>query len=110
MRGNLTLGVVKWNVQCSCLLSFVVQPLWVDYFVLLKGVVACEVPSPWDWTSPGIMRRDPRGNMKGVFTTQVLVDMLVYGTIMGTCALSMLIHHCLLYTVLAIIEAPALGY
>lgn len=34
-----------------------------------------------------IMRRDPHDNKKGVFTTQILVDMLVYGTIMGACSL-----------------------
>lgn len=34
-----------------------------------------------------IMRREPHDNKKGVFTTQILVDMLVYGTIMGVCSL-----------------------
>ena len=34
-----------------------------------------------------IMRKDPHDNKAGVFTTQILVDMLVYGTIMGVCSL-----------------------
>ncbi|KAF8467631.1 P-type ATPase-like protein [Kalaharituber pfeilii] len=34
-----------------------------------------------------IMRRDPHDTKEGVFTTQILVDMLVYGTIMGACSL-----------------------
>lgn len=37
--------------------------------------------------SPDIMRRAPHDSKKGVFTTQILVDMLVYGTIMGACSL-----------------------
>ncbi|PQE05204.1 calcium-transporting ATPase 3 protein [Rutstroemia sp. NJR-2017a BBW] len=34
-----------------------------------------------------IMRRPPHDNKKGVFTTQILVDMVVYGILMGTCTL-----------------------
>ena len=34
-----------------------------------------------------IMRRPPHDNKRGVFTNQVIVDMLVYGTIMGACTL-----------------------
>ncbi|KAF3932621.1 hypothetical protein ABW19_dt0200362 [Dactylella cylindrospora] len=32
-----------------------------------------------------IMRRPPHNNKKGVFTWEIIVDMLVYGTIMGAC-------------------------
>ncbi|KAI5809046.1 potassium/sodium efflux P-type ATPase [Peziza echinospora] len=35
-----------------------------------------------------IMRREPHDNKKGVFTTQILVDMIVYGFLMGTLTLS----------------------
>ena len=34
-----------------------------------------------------IMRRPPHDHKKGVFTTQILVDMVVYGVIMGACTL-----------------------
>jgi len=34
-----------------------------------------------------IMRRPPHDNKRGVFTTQILVDMVVYGILMGTCTL-----------------------
>ncbi|KAL8850311.1 MAG: hypothetical protein Q9221_004726 [Calogaya cf. arnoldii] len=34
-----------------------------------------------------IMRRPPQKSKHGVFTAQVIVDMIVYGTIMGTCTL-----------------------
>jgi len=34
--------------------------------------------------SSEIMRRRPHDNKKGVFTTQILMDMLVYGILMGT--------------------------
>lgn len=34
-----------------------------------------------------IMRRPPHKSKHGVFTGQVIVDMIVYGTIMGTCTL-----------------------
>ncbi|KAI4089355.1 MAG: hypothetical protein LQ339_008561 [Xanthoria mediterranea] len=34
-----------------------------------------------------IMRRPPHRSKHGVFTAQIIVDMLVYGTIMGTCTL-----------------------
>lgn len=36
--------------------------------------------------SPDIMRKPPQG--KGIFTLQVIVDMMVYGTLMGTCCLA----------------------
>lgn len=35
-----------------------------------------------------IMKREPHDSKAGVFTKQILVDMIVYGTIMGTCCLS----------------------
>lgn len=34
-----------------------------------------------------IMRRPPHNTKKGVFTWEVITDMMVYGTIMGTCTL-----------------------
>jgi Na+-exporting ATPase len=34
-----------------------------------------------------VMRRPPHDNKKGVFTWQIVTDMLVYGVIMGTCTL-----------------------
>lgn len=37
--------------------------------------------------SSDVMRRRPRDGKRGVFTPQVIVDMVVYGTIMGTCTL-----------------------
>lgn len=37
--------------------------------------------------SSEIMRRPPHDNKRGVFTLQVIVDMLVYGSIMGVCTL-----------------------
>ena len=37
--------------------------------------------------SSDIMRRPPHDNKRGVFTTQVIVDMIVYGIIMGACTL-----------------------
>lgn len=37
--------------------------------------------------SPDVMRRKPHDTKKGVFTTQILVDMVVYGTLMGTLTL-----------------------
>ncbi|KAI9845990.1 MAG: Na+ ATPase [Sclerophora amabilis] len=37
--------------------------------------------------SPDIMRRPPHDNKKGVFTSQILVDMGVYGLLMGICTL-----------------------
>ena len=37
--------------------------------------------------SSDIMRRPPHDNKRGVFTPQIIVDMLVYGTIMGACTL-----------------------
>lgn len=37
--------------------------------------------------SSDVMRRRPHDNKRGVFTTQVIVDMMVYGLIMGTCTL-----------------------
>lgn len=36
----------------------------------------------------GIMMREPHDSRAGVFTNQILVDMMVYGTLMGTCCLS----------------------
>ena len=37
--------------------------------------------------SSDIMRRPPHDNKKGVFTWQIITDMLVYGTVMGACTL-----------------------
>ena len=37
--------------------------------------------------SSDIMQRLPHDNKKGVFTWEVITDMMVYGTIMGTCTL-----------------------
>ena len=37
--------------------------------------------------SSDIMQRPPHDNKRGVFTTQIIVDMIVYGTIMGACTL-----------------------
>ena len=37
--------------------------------------------------SPEIMRRKPHDTVRGVFTYQILVDMIVYGVLMGTCTL-----------------------
>jgi Na+-exporting ATPase len=37
--------------------------------------------------SQEIMRRKPHDTVKGVFTSQILVDMIVYGVLMGTCTL-----------------------
>ncbi|KAK4694891.1 P-type Na+/K+ transporter, partial [Lecanoromycetidae sp. Uapishka_2] len=37
--------------------------------------------------SSDVMRRPPHDNKRGVFTLQVIVDMIVYGTIMGACTL-----------------------
>ena len=37
--------------------------------------------------SSDIMRRPPHDNKRGVFTLQIIVDMLVYGSIMGACTL-----------------------
>lgn len=37
--------------------------------------------------SSDIMQRPPHDTKKGVFTWQVITDMMVYGTIMGTCCL-----------------------
>ena len=37
--------------------------------------------------SSDIMRRPPHDNKRGVFTVQIMVDMLVYGLLMGTCTL-----------------------
>ncbi|CCD34821.1 putative potassium sodium efflux p-type atpase protein [Botrytis cinerea BcDW1] len=37
--------------------------------------------------SSTVMRRPPHDNKRGVFTTQILVDMVVYGILMGTCTL-----------------------
>lgn len=37
--------------------------------------------------SSDIMRRPPHDNKRGVFTLQIIVDMIVYGIIMGTCTL-----------------------
>lgn len=34
-----------------------------------------------------VMKRKPHDTIKGVFTSQILVDMMVYGTLMGTCTL-----------------------
>ncbi len=37
--------------------------------------------------SSDVLRRPPHDNKRGVFTAQIIVDMLVYGTIMGACTL-----------------------
>lgn len=37
--------------------------------------------------SSTVMKRPPHDNKKGVFTIQILVDMVVYGILMGTCTL-----------------------
>ena len=37
--------------------------------------------------SSDIMRRPPHDNKRGVFTLQIIVDMLVYGSVMGACTL-----------------------
>ncbi|KAI9800641.1 MAG: hypothetical protein M1825_003963 [Sarcosagium campestre] len=37
--------------------------------------------------APDTMRRPPHDNKKGVFTWQIVADMLVYGFLMGTCTL-----------------------
>ena len=37
--------------------------------------------------SSDIMRRPPHDNKKGVFTWQIITDMVVYGTVMGACTL-----------------------
>ncbi|EXJ88478.1 potassium/sodium efflux P-type ATPase, fungal-type [Capronia coronata CBS 617.96] len=37
--------------------------------------------------SPDVMERPPHDNKKGVFTWELVTDMLVYGTIQGTCCL-----------------------
>ncbi|KZF24870.1 Na+-exporting ATPase [Xylona heveae TC161] len=37
--------------------------------------------------APDIMNRPPHSNKKGVFTGQILADMMVYGVIMGACTL-----------------------
>ena len=37
--------------------------------------------------SSEVMRRPPHDNKKGVFTRQIIVDMVVYGIIMGACTL-----------------------
>ena len=37
--------------------------------------------------SSDIMQRPPHDNKRGVFTLQIIVDMLVYGSIMGACTL-----------------------
>lgn len=37
--------------------------------------------------SSTVMKRPPHDNKKGVFTAQILVDMIVYGILMGTCTL-----------------------
>jgi Na+-exporting ATPase len=37
--------------------------------------------------SSDIMRRPPRSTKYGVFTPQIIIDMIVYGIIMGTCTL-----------------------
>ena len=37
--------------------------------------------------SSDVMRRPPHDTKRGVFTIQIMVDMLVYGTLMGTCTL-----------------------
>ena len=34
-----------------------------------------------------VMRKPPHDKRRGVFTNQILVDMMVYGTLMGTCTL-----------------------
>ena len=37
--------------------------------------------------SSDVMRRPPHDNKRGVFTLQIIVDMIVYGSIMGACTL-----------------------
>ncbi|EXJ56842.1 hypothetical protein A1O7_07186 [Cladophialophora yegresii CBS 114405] len=37
--------------------------------------------------SPDVMERPPHDNKRGVFTLELITDMLVYGTIQGTCCL-----------------------
>jgi P-type Na+/K+ transporter len=37
--------------------------------------------------SPDVMERPPHDNKKGVFTWELITDMMVYGTIQGTCCL-----------------------
>lgn len=37
--------------------------------------------------SSTVMKRPPHDNKRGVFTNQILVDMIVYGILMGTCTL-----------------------
>lgn len=37
--------------------------------------------------APDVMERPPHDNKKGVFTWELITDMLVYGTIQGTCCL-----------------------
>ena len=37
--------------------------------------------------SSDIMRRPPHDNKRGIFTNQIIVDMMVYGVIMGACTL-----------------------
>ncbi|KAL2260651.1 hypothetical protein VTK26DRAFT_5274 [Humicola hyalothermophila] len=37
--------------------------------------------------SPLVMRKPPHDKKRGVFTNQILVDMVVYGLVMGTCTL-----------------------
>lgn len=37
--------------------------------------------------APDVMERPPHDNRKGVFTWELITDMLVYGTIQGTCCL-----------------------
>jgi len=38
-------------------------------------------------SSSDIMRKPPQNKSRGVFTNQIIVDMLIYGMIMGTCTL-----------------------
>lgn len=38
-------------------------------------------------SSSDIMRKPPQNKSRGVFTNQIICDMLIYGTIMGTCTL-----------------------
>ncbi|KAI9758673.1 MAG: hypothetical protein M4579_002921 [Chaenotheca gracillima] len=38
-------------------------------------------------TEPDTMKRPPHDNKKGIFTWQIITDMLVYGFLMGTCTL-----------------------
>jgi Na+-exporting ATPase len=37
--------------------------------------------------SPEVMKRKPHNTVTGVFTSQILCDMIVYGALMGTCTL-----------------------